>query len=140
MGLLHQHYGGESKEVSMIYIGNAFSLQMLDLSYSTKMEIIPVSIQEVLELLATNGFEFESCIGHGDTAKVVSSMLGLNVPCYRRSVKLTPDDVLVVAQVTGGRLPEGATTLPAGKVFLMHRSSCDKDYAGTKLKLAKTAK
>ncbi|SNX54177.1 hypothetical protein SAMN05660242_1812 [Thermoanaerobacterium sp. RBIITD] len=48
---------------------------------------------------------------------VLSDMLGLDVPCNRINVHLTPDDVLVVSQLVGGRLPEGSTKLPDGFSF-----------------------
>ena len=55
-----------------------------------------------------------SVIGHVDTANVLSDILGRDVPYNRVSIQLQPGDVLYVAQVVGGRLPEGATTLPEG--------------------------
>ncbi len=67
-----------------------------------------------------------SAIGHSDTAAVVSSLIGRPVECNRISVALDVDDVAYVAQVVGGRLPEGATTLPDGitikffKVYIIH--------------------
>lgn len=90
------------------FLGNAFSLQMLDLAVKSNVTISPVTAAEVAESGA------ESVIGHADTANVVSSILGKEVPMNRVSVKLNPGDILYVAQVTGGRLPEGATTLPEG--------------------------
>ena len=56
----------------------------------------------------------ESCIGHADTANVVSSLLGVYVPSNRVSVNLKKGDELIVAQYSGPRLAEGATTLPEG--------------------------
>ena len=52
-----------------------------------------------------------SVVGHQDTANV------LGVAFNRVSVKLNKGDVLFVAQVVGGRLPEGCTTLPDGYSF-----------------------
>jgi len=52
-----------------------------------------------------------SAIGHTDTAAV------LGLPCNRINVKLGAGDVLYVAQLQGGRLPEGSTTLPSGFSF-----------------------
>lgn len=90
------------------YLGNAFSLQMLNLSVETSVKVTPVTDMEVAEA------EWKSVVGHSDTANVLSTILGVEVPFNRESVKLEPGDVLYVAQVTGGRLPEGATTLPDG--------------------------
>ena len=52
-----------------------------------------------------------SAIGHQDTANV------LGVPMNRINVKLYKGDVAYVAQLQGGRLPEGSTTLPDGFEF-----------------------
>lgn len=61
--------------------------------------------------------DVESAIGHQDTAKVVSDILGFEVKPNRVSIKLNENDVLYVAQYTGPRLPEGATTLPEGAIL-----------------------
>lgn len=52
-----------------------------------------------------------SAVGHADTANVLS------VPYNRINVKLTPGDIAYLAQLQGGRLPEGCTTLPEGFSF-----------------------
>lgn len=96
----------------MVYIGNAFSLQMIDTDTTHNVTIKPLTIPEVDTILYDR--EFISCIGHPDTASVVDSMLEKTIPCNRVSVKLTEDDVLIVAQLVGGRLPEGATRVPEG--------------------------
>lgn len=41
----------------------------------------------------------------------------LGVAYNRVNLKLKPGDVLYVAQLVGGRLPEGTTTLPEGYSF-----------------------
>jgi len=92
-------------------LSNAFSLQMLDLQRTSNVEVEPLTLDEVKSLLKEG---FVSAVGHQDTGAVLSDMLGLDVPCDRINVHLTPDDVLVVAQITGGRLPEGTTSLPLG--------------------------
>lgn len=94
--------------MTKVYLGNAFSLQMLDTSVSNIVNIVPVTIGEIA------GSDFVSVIGHADTANVVSNILKRDVPANRISVRLEKGDILYVAQVTGGRLPEGATTLPEG--------------------------
>ena len=53
----------------------------------------------------------ESAVGHQDTANV------LGVPMNRVSIALKKGDTLYVAQLMGGRLPEGSTTLPDGYSF-----------------------
>ena len=95
-----------------MYLGNAFSLQMVaDNAIICKVEVAPEEIPA----------EAESIIGHADTAAVVSTILGRDVPCNRASVMLSDEDVLYVAQVVGGRLPEGATTIPDGMELKFYR-------------------
>ncbi len=92
----------------MNYLGNAFSLQMLDTNASWwNISVRPVDPWNIPH-------EIISCIGHPDTAAVVSAELGRDIPVNRTSVYLRPGDALYVAQLVGGRLPEGATKLPEG--------------------------
>lgn len=92
-----------NKEITK-YLGNAFSLQMLD-EFPTKINVVECSQSEALD--PGN----KSVVGHPDTARV----LGVNF--NRVSVRLKKGDVLYVAQLVGGRLPEGCTTLPEGFEF-----------------------
>jgi hypothetical protein len=83
------------------YLLNAFSLQMLT-TFPTNVKFEEVeSLPEGLE----------SAVGHQDTANV------LGVPMNRVNVTLSKGDVAYVAQLQGGRLPEGSTTLPEGFAF-----------------------
>jgi len=95
----------------MIYLANSFSLQMLDLEKVSTVVVTPLSEQEVKGLLASG---FVSAVGHQDTADILTNLLGIHIPFNRINVSLTQGDTLVVAQLTGGRLPEGSTTLPEG--------------------------
>lgn len=52
-----------------------------------------------------------SAIGHQDTANV------LGVTMNRCNVHLNKGDHAFIAQLQGGRLPEGSTTLPEGFSF-----------------------
>lgn len=97
--------------MSKIYLTNAFSLQMLNISEGVGVEITPITVEKARKILSDG---FISAIGHNDTAKVVSNILEMNVEMNRLSIQLQNFDTLVVAQVLGGRLPEGATTLPKG--------------------------
>ena len=109
-GNVTKYLAGERK--GKVFIGNAFSLQMVaDNAIICKVEVSP-------EQVPVNA---ESIIGHKDTAAVVSTILGREVPCNRESVMLTDNDVLYVAQVVGGRLPEGATTIPSGMEIKFYR-------------------
>jgi hypothetical protein len=55
-----------------------------------------------------------SIVGHADTARVFEEMLGIPITHNRATIILTAKDRLYVGQLTGGRLPEGVTTLPEG--------------------------
>lgn len=88
-------------ETKKIFLANAFSMQMLrDFPCS-------VSIEQVEELPSG----LTSAIGHQDTANV------LGVPMNRINITLERGDIMYVAQLQGGRLPEGSTTLPEGFSF-----------------------
>ena len=104
-------------------LGNAFSLQMIKTEEggeAVKVKIVEVS-KTLVECELSKGFI--SAVGHADTAAVITSMLhGVEVPVNRVNVTLNPETRLFVAQVTGGRLPEGCVTLPEGvsiKFFLV---------------------
>ena len=83
-----------------MYLLNAFSLQMVETPCM-------VSFEEVDKL--PEGLT--SAVGHADTARV------LGVPMNRISVTLKKGDTAYIAQLMGGRLPEGSTTLPEGFAF-----------------------
>lgn len=83
------------------FLLNAFSLQMI--------VDFPVNVSfDVVDVLPDG---LTSAIGHADTAAV------LGVPMNRINVTLHKGDVAYVAQLQGGRLPEGSTTLPDGFSF-----------------------
>lgn len=83
------------------YLLNAFSLQMVE---TFPCEVKFTEVESLPEGLV-------SAIGHADTAAV------LGVPMNRVSVKLSKGDTAYIAQLVGGRLPEGSTTLPEGFSF-----------------------
>lgn len=93
----------------MIYLGNAFSLQMLSLNEVITVTIIPISDKALKDIvLAVNDGHITNCIGHTDLANIIG------LKSNRISVHLNRGDILYVLQVVGGRLPEGTTTLPDG--------------------------
>lgn len=83
-----------------MFLLNAFSLQMLQGNATVKF----TEVDKLPKGLT-------SAIGHADTARV------LGVPMNRVNVTLRKDDIAFVAQLQGGRLPEGSTTLPDGFTF-----------------------
>lgn len=125
----------------MRYLANAFSLQMLQ-GYNFTLSVDRVSPEEIFLFeyyFEDGGYTLDrneaerlqnyrtgetqlglkdgivSVIGHPDTAAV------LGVPCNRASITLEKGDVLFVAQLQGGRLPEGSTTLPEGYEFVFYK-------------------
>ena len=94
------------------YLVNAFSIQMLQKGGLVKFdEIAPEDIPA----------DVVSAIGHADTTVVLTNILGFPVPMNRVFVALDENTELYVAQLVGGRLPEGATTLPEGFSFKFYR-------------------
>lgn len=91
----------------MKILSNAFSFNMINTKQLTMIRCIPIAPEEVPN-------DVESAIGHPDTARVVSGILGFDIPCERKTVTLAEDDILYVAQYKGPRLDEGATVLPEG--------------------------
>lgn len=61
--------------------------------------------------------DLPSAIGHADTAALLTGQLNWPVPVNRASVTLKPGDWAIIAQYSGPRLPEGATTLPEGAIL-----------------------
>ena len=116
-----------------IYICNAFSLSMLDRDEQTGTPAgyIPAFSDRILatarvprpctdpaaflrcwERMADT--EIVSAIGHADVAAIFSATLKASFPINRVTVKLSKDDVALIGQYIGPRLPEGVTTLPEG--------------------------
>ena len=94
------------------YLVNAFSIQMLEKGGVVRFEEI-----DATEVPA----DVVSAVGHADTANVLTNMLGFEVPMNRINIALDENTELYVAQLMGGRLPEGATTLPEGFSFRFYR-------------------
>ena len=88
----------------MNYISNAFSLQMVAPEHLNRVHF------EVVDLADYPLKDYHSIVGHADIAAV------LGVEMNRVSVMLNPTagDEMLVAQLVGGRLPEGCKTLPEG--------------------------
>ena len=88
----------------MNYICNAFSLQMVAPEHLNRVHF------EAVDLADYPLRDYVSIVGHADIAAV------LGVAMNRVSVMLDPaaGDVMMVAQLVGGRLPEGCKTLPEG--------------------------
>lgn len=90
----------------MTYLTNAFSLQMLA-EFPRHLHVTEIPEYRFTEL-AKSAY---SVVGHADTARI------LGVEHRRESITVAPGDHILVAQLQGGRLPEGATELPEGFSF-----------------------
>lgn len=90
------------------YLLNAFSVNMLESSGGERLRaavtFLEVSLEEARRAL-TDGFI--SAVGHPATAQVLTERLGLEVPCDRVNVTLSPGDFALLAQVNLPRLSEG---------------------------------
>lgn len=89
----------------MNYLGNAFSLQMLQDELAT-ISVAPVNREDIPK-------DVISIIGHQDLADF------LGVPMNRVNTKLSRADKLFVAQFMGGRLPEGVSMLDAEQMGMI---------------------
>jgi hypothetical protein len=94
----------------MLYVSNAFSLNMLKFGKEYRIQLTPIHNPKTF----VKEKEMISAVGHSDTAKIFAEILDRPVVANRVSVQLTPADVLLVGQYRGPRLPEGSTTLPEG--------------------------
>lgn len=93
------------------YVLNAFSFNMVDFAQgSVNVTATEVTSEQAAEMAQTA----KSAVGHPDTARVFSAVLGQDVPANRASVSLTAGDTVLVGQYRGPRLQEGATSLPGG--------------------------
>ena len=91
----------------MVYVSNSLSINMLQ--DHSALEIKAISVEEAKKILQwelDHNRTFVSCVGHEPTAKLMSTLLGIEIPFNRISVKLQTWDTLLVFQLLQ-RLPEG---------------------------------
>ena len=94
------------------WLASSFSLNMLpDSLGKASVRISEIRLEDV------GALAMQSCVGHEDTAAVLSELLGQAVEANRQTVVLAPGDEVIVAQLVGPRLPAGAVTLPEGARF-----------------------
>jgi hypothetical protein len=112
-------------------VANAISLNMLPPEVQSGGIIFRrLGLSEAQRLVREAG-TIVSAIGHADTARLVGAQLGIELPADRRSVTLG-NELMLVAQYTGPRLPEGATELPQGAriEYFAVRLATDEELAG----------
>jgi len=86
----------------MVYLGNAFSLQMLKNKRRVRLICDEMPAERVSAYLQSH--QFKSIIGHDNTAGVLTKLLGVDVWTNRESIELDKGDILVVAQYSKGRI------------------------------------
>jgi hypothetical protein len=98
------------------YVGDSFSLNMLA-NKKGQLSVVELTLDEAKTLIErgfASGNEYRSCVGHADTAAIISAQLGREVAYSRDSISLQEGDAIIACQYSGPRLPEGATALPEG--------------------------
>lgn len=99
-------------------ITNAFSLNMVSDNLNIVREKInPDDVSGYCyrgSFAGAGRYEIESCIGHADTANIISRQIGIAVEMNRCSIQLKRGEKFILAQYSGPRLPEGCTELPEG--------------------------
>ena len=99
-----------------MYIGNAFSLNMLPVwATGGSLRFQRLTLEQAQAEVCHQGYT--SAVGHADVAALFTEALGVSVPMSRINAELLPgteDDQILVGQYFGPRLPEGTTTLPEG--------------------------
>ena len=119
----------------MIYITTTFSPSMVSnavLARGVGVDMIPVSAAEVRRVVLEHVEQAEraeraegasaahavlqsvSAVPTASMAAILTDQLGLAVAHNRQSLRVGVDDVLFVAALNTGRLPDGATSLPPG--------------------------
>ncbi len=92
----------------MLYLSNAFSLQMLSKllrkDWETAIYIKELDVEETKTYLS---IYFVSAVGHQGTAEFLTKLLGIQVPVNRAQIELLPGDRLIVVQPWGARLQPG---------------------------------
>ena len=117
-----QSVGGfcEQPPSRRLFITNAFSLSMLDgnsLWMDDRLAIRRLADDEARKLLQVCSeakYRLVSGVGHADTARIFTGILGTEIPMNRVSIDFGGGDLLLVGQYNGPRLPEGTTELPPG--------------------------
>lgn len=92
----------------MQYISSTFSFKMF-LPYMQKGKIDFEVIEP--EQIPTN---VRSLIHYKPVAQILTFILGRQINCSEESVQFEDGDVLYIAKISGGNLPQGIKVLPEG--------------------------
>lgn len=108
--LLETDFQSKYNGLKAFVITNAFSINMLSMDSDLKFS----RLKETEARWIAENFQHSSAVGHADTAAVLSTVLGVDVPMNRTTLQMEHGVALLVGQYKGPRLPEGATALPEG--------------------------
>ncbi len=108
--LLETDFQSKYNGLKAFVITNAFSINMLTTDSDLKFS----RLKETEARWIAENFQHSSAVGHADTAAVLSTVLGVDVPMNRTTLQMEHGVALLVGQYKGPRLPEGATALPEG--------------------------
>jgi hypothetical protein len=92
-----------------LYLLNA---PIVPVAVETKCSVLVVRTKDVtyvkkfIEFMRMLGYEVVSAVGHESTARILSAILGFEVPAQRLTITLTESDI-AVAFALDYRLPEG---------------------------------
>ena len=95
----------------MLYICNAFSLNMLGGLQEAILKIKKIDTEEVKKMIIENKNELISAIGHLTTSQILSTMLNREIPMNRIAVSLREGDKAIIFQIRV-RLEEGQVLSP----------------------------
>ena len=82
------------------------------LSGLVSVDVYPITVAQARRALDSH--EWESVVGHTDTAKILGSEIGVEIPFNRATITLEHGSKVLVGQYRGPRLAEGTTSLPEG--------------------------
>jgi len=97
----------EFHKTRRIVVANAFSVNMVE--KSDIFAIIKLDInraKSVIDSARKSNTEIVSIVGHESTAKLLSKILGIDIPVNRANYRISENDMLLVFTVSE-RLPEG---------------------------------
>ena len=100
----------------MLTITNAFSINMIAHHVDANVSFKRITTERVRDLVNASRPVVGRC-GHKDIATLVNKKLKADIAHERVDTKLEYNDLLIVAQYRGPRLPEGATELPKDAVI-----------------------
>ena len=89
------------------------------LSTGYQLALVPIMLEAAREMAPLILSQFSapaaaSCVGYRNSADVVGHALNISLPQNRALVSLEIGDTVLLAHLSGRRLPEMATSLPEG--------------------------